>query len=201
MEYAVNDMGHGKDIAALYLTSPSLPVPTPGGNQTIRVQSVTFQMRGADQGWVSLGGEGTYHNSHTWYAASILRPIAGVATTTTAHEQPLEALVLERKPRVSSFQKVLRKHGWELVKYKDRLSWRVHNNITAREAYTYYRASWAAGTPIKVSNPRAMGDGAGFVETLKGGDRIALWARANSGGWINKISEATIDLLPGDRRS
>ncbi|EAQ87524.1 predicted protein [Chaetomium globosum CBS 148.51] len=74
MEYAV-----GRDeVAGLYLTSPPLLAATPHRNQKIRVRWVSFQTRGADQGCASLGGEGTYHNSHTWYAASILRPIAGM---------------------------------------------------------------------------------------------------------------------------
>ncbi|KAK3369717.1 hypothetical protein B0T24DRAFT_708585 [Lasiosphaeria ovina] len=72
--------------------------------------------------------------------------------------------------------------------------WRVHNNVTARNELGYYRVDWVAGVPAQIDEPLAMGDGAGFLETMRAGDRIALWARAEQQAWVNTIAEATIEL-------
>lgn len=52
--------------------------------------------------------------------------------------------------------------------------WRVHNNITARRVYRRYRVDWVKGIPTQVDDSRAMGDGQGFLELLRGGDLVAL---------------------------
>ncbi|KAI1190670.1 hypothetical protein F5B17DRAFT_427335 [Nemania serpens] len=140
--------GPEASIAGLYLTVATLPL----SDDVARAQSITFQMKAADQGWADNGGEGTYHNSHTWFEASILRP-ESEASTAAALEDINMGNFLENNGTVV---------------------WRVHNNITARRVYRRYRVDWVKGIPTQVDDSRAMGDGQGFLELLRGGDLVAL---------------------------
>lgn len=161
--------GPQASIAGLYLTVATLSVP----DDIARAKSITFQMKAADQGWADYGGKGTYYNSHTWYEASILRPgseaptVASLANTDIGHfRTPEEA------------RDCLRTHGWDMVEKNDAVVWKVHNNITACSEYRDYKVDWVAGIPTEVDDPRAMGDGQGFLELLRRDDVVALWARA-----------------------
>lgn len=156
-------------VAGLYLLSPPLPP------QTSEVKWVVFQFCGADQGWASFGGDGTYKNSHTWYEASILRPIIRRGKNKS---KPIKAEMFPSMRNPQDFQEVLGKHGWELVAYQGKYVWMIHHNITARKEYTQYRVCWVADSPDTVSHRRAMGDGSGFLKTLTASDCIAFWARA-----------------------
>ncbi|KAK0717467.1 hypothetical protein B0T26DRAFT_675767 [Lasiosphaeria miniovina] len=211
--FSANDFwrpGPRADVAGLYLTSPALP-RVPGGRK-VRAKWVTFQLRGADQGWADFGGHGTFRNSHTWYEASILRRVeraegdgGDVAEEEEEEEEEeedddddddvaLKTTLTVHRQSVEDFGPALEGFGWRLVKNSDKVAWRVHNNVTARSELGYYRVDWVAGVPTQVDDPLAMGDGAGFLEAMRAGDRIALWARAEQQAWVNTTAEATIEL-------
>ncbi|KAI1420069.1 hypothetical protein F5Y12DRAFT_163924 [Xylaria sp. FL1777] len=188
VEYEADEFwkpGPEASIAGLYLTAATLSVPA----TTARPKSIIFQMKAADQGWADNGGEGTYHNSHTWYEASILRPRSEESTATA-----LANTRMKNFPTPGEARDHLRSHGWDVVESNGTIVWRVHNNITACSRYRHYRVDWVAGIPTKVDDPRAMGDGQGFLELLGPGDVVVLWARAEEQAWMNKIREATIEI-------
>ncbi|KAI0537968.1 hypothetical protein GGR58DRAFT_470027 [Xylaria digitata] len=186
--YKANDFwesGPRASVAGLYLTMATLSVP-----YTIaRAKSITFQMKAADQGWATFGGEGTYRNSHTWYEVSILRPQSTASTAASLANTDIGNFPTPREARDQ-----LRNHGWDMVENNDAVVWRVHNNITACSEYKHYKVDWVAGIPTEVDDPGAMGDGQGFLALLRPGDVVALWARAEQQAWVNKIREATIEI-------
>ncbi|RWA04784.1 hypothetical protein EKO27_g10324 [Xylaria grammica] len=172
-------------VTGIYLTLATLSVPS----TTARAKSITFQMRAADQGWADNGGHGTYHNSHTWFEASILRPRSEASTAAV-----LSNTVMGNFPTPREARDYLRDHGWDMVDRNGVVVWKVHNNITARSVYNSYRVDWVAGVPTKVDDPQAMGDGQGFLELLRPDDIVVLWARAEQQAWVNKVQEATIEI-------
>ncbi|KAI0474744.1 hypothetical protein F4859DRAFT_514594 [Xylaria cf. heliscus] len=173
-------------VAGLYLTVATLSIP----HTIARPKSITFQMKGADQGWATFGGNGTYENSHTWYEASILRPRSRTSTAVALINPDLGNFRNPGKAR-----KPLRNQGWDMVRSNRTVFWRVHNNITACSEYRDYRVDRVAGIPTKIDDPRAMGDGQGFLELLRPDDIVVLWARAEEQAWVNKIREATIEIV------
>ncbi|KAI3326740.1 hypothetical protein HD806DRAFT_520478 [Xylariaceae sp. AK1471] len=177
--------GPQASIAGLYLTVATLSVP----DTIARAKSITFQMKAADQGWADNGGKGTYHNSHTWYEASILRPQSKASAVAALTNTDMGNF---RTPGEAG--DYLRNHGWDMVESNGTVVWRVHNNITACSEYKHYRVDWVAGIPTEVEDPRAMGNGQGFLGLLRPDDVVALWARAEQQAWINKIQEATIEI-------
>ncbi|GAW14479.1 hypothetical protein ANO14919_038820 [Xylariales sp. No.14919] len=172
-------------VMGIYLTLGTLPI----ASNIARAKSITFQMRAADQGWADNGGHGTYHNSHTWFEASILRPQSEASTAAVLSNTGMGNFPTPREARDH-----LRDHGWDMVDRNGVVVWKVHNNITARSEYNNYRVDWVAGIPTKVGDPRAMGDGQGFLELLRPDDIVVLWARAEQQAWVNNVHEATIEI-------
>ncbi|GAP83184.1 putative sulfur metabolism negative regulator [Rosellinia necatrix] len=179
--------GPQASITGLYMIVATLPFPDDGA----RARSITFQIKGADQGWADFGGHGTYHNSHTWYEASILRPRHGEPGVRVAD---LASIDIPNFRSPEDARAYLEDHGWTMVPNNDAVAWRVHNNITARSESKYYRVDWVAGIPTVVEEPQAMGDGQGFLELLRSGDIVGLWARAEQQAWVNKIQGATMEI-------
>ncbi|KAK0647803.1 hypothetical protein DIS24_g7381 [Lasiodiplodia hormozganensis] len=73
--YPANDFlrpGPVASVAGLYLSTAPLWQPPVG---RLVARRVVFQTRAADQGWADAGGHGTFYNSHTWFEASIVRPV------------------------------------------------------------------------------------------------------------------------------
>ncbi|KAJ8089244.1 hypothetical protein PM082_014492 [Marasmius tenuissimus] len=187
-------------IAGLYVMSPPIPLPDVGSGEKFRIKSVTFRMRASDQGWASFGGDGTYHNSHTWFEASILWP--------TVHSEADSSLLqdLWSDGRQSTYTKalgarhMLLDNGLQFRSAGDnKVVWKVHNNITARSEPREYRVEWAAGEKVDLTEERegmevGIGDGEGFIECLQPGDRIALWARAEQAAWLHRVAEASIAI-------
>lgn len=57
----------------------------------------------------------------------------------------------------------------------------MRNNISTHGKVDSYRVDWIRGDTSPVRNPDAEGSGEGFVELLRPGDVVVLWARANTG--------------------
>lgn len=146
-EYHANDFwqpGPQASVAGLYLTTHA-PLPT----CLRRVREVTVQMRGADQGWATFGGEGTYENSHTWFEVCILRPVGGVDEAGQQgkeggeqHQQPLEARedVLRTFRSPGDAREELEQFGWRVVgPGGGRDGWLVHHNSMSAPGYFRHR--------------------------------------------------------------
>ncbi|KAI1396217.1 hypothetical protein F4819DRAFT_475940 [Hypoxylon fuscum] len=177
--------GDGYSVAGLYLSTERIP------NDARRVlpQRVIFQTRAADQGWATFGGEGTFENSHTWFETRILRPFPGNQDVT------LDVSLLPTWWDVAAARGALRESGWDFVEGEGgHITWRVCNNITACSEYRDYKVEWRRGIQTEVEDERAVGRGEGFVELLKPGFVVVLWARAEQGAWRNKVGAATIEI-------
>ncbi|KAI0445168.1 hypothetical protein F4803DRAFT_192940 [Xylaria telfairii] len=181
--------GPHASIIGLYLTVATLPVP----DTVARAKSITFQMKAADQGWATWGGDGTYDNSHTWYEASILRPRSAASTVAALTDACIPNFPDVGEAR-DHLQNQNQNHGWDMVESNGTVVWKVHNNITASGQYRYYRVDWVAGIPTEVDASGAMGDGQGFLGLLRPDDVVVLWARAEQQAWINKIQGATMEI-------
>lgn len=119
-QYRADDFwepGPQASVAALYLTTQALPP------HFRRASSITMQMRSADQGWATFGGDGTYENSHTWFEVCILRPLHPGG----AH-QPLEAQMPQTFRSPGDANQELAQQGWSIVNHEGRDTWMVHHN-------------------------------------------------------------------------
>ncbi|PHH89926.1 hypothetical protein CDD83_4933 [Cordyceps sp. RAO-2017] len=192
--YRADDFSSPSDpsVAGLYLSTEPIPL----GIGKVIPQRVIFQTRAADQGWATFGGDGTFHNSHTWFEASILQP------SSDRVEDEVRAAALEHDGDLSepwedagSATQALRDKGWEFVRGQDgQITWRVCNSITARSKYKNYRVEWRRGLDTEVEDERATGKGEGFLELLQPGFAIVLWARAEQRAWINRVAAASIEI-------
>ncbi|KAF3765306.1 hypothetical protein M406DRAFT_355861 [Cryphonectria parasitica EP155] len=190
LQYEANDFwepGPIASVAGLYLTTQPLPAACH------HVSWITIQMRAADQGWASFGGDGTYENSHTWFEVSILHPVAD-HTAEVVVEEPLELALAHTFRSPTDARQELRERGWAIVERDGRSSWKVHHNITARREWHDYRVDWRAGIHIQTQEPMAAGSGEGFLDALGPGARVALWARAEQQAWRVKVAEAVIEM-------
>ncbi|KAF4592484.1 ubiquitin-protein ligase [Ophiocordyceps camponoti-floridani] len=188
--YHADDFNH-LSIAGFYLNTRQIPME-PG---SFCARSIVFQTRAADQGWATWGGEGTFHNSHTWFEASILRPLRG--TQRARHEGELEHEELPKRtwqyPHLA--REAFNDRGWDFV-YKEngKVTWRVSNNLTARSHDRDYRVEWRRGVDTVRESKEAQGGGKGFLERLRPGDMVVLWARAEQRAWQNRVAAATIEI-------
>ena len=152
-----------EDPEDLCLVSPPLPPAPPGNEGAIKATWVTFQVRSASYSSFSA------NNTPTRYEASILRPIA----------QSAQFSALEDIRFLSDdAREVLHQRGWDIVEHNGKSMWKIYNNKNTLRGIICKRVTWVTGISTKVGNSLAVGDGAGFLETLEEGDRIALWARA-----------------------
>ncbi|KAF5011002.1 hypothetical protein FDECE_2872 [Fusarium decemcellulare] len=189
LHYHANALDHRVEdnysIAALYLSTKRMPMATP--------QRIIFQTRAADQGSPDAGEEGTFVNSHTWFEASILRPLD---VQNEAGEVP-EGISSDTWWDVPSAKDSFEAYGWGFVRGEDGcLTWRVCNNLAARKKFWNYRVEWRRGvvTNVKDKDKIAVGTGQGFLELLKPGDVVALWIRAEQAASVNNVEAATIEI-------
>ncbi|RSM19546.1 hypothetical protein CDV31_001706 [Fusarium ambrosium] len=174
--------------AALYLYTEPMPM----GLKMFTAKRIIFQTRAADQGWATFGGEGTFENSHTWFDASILRPLD---TGNNGGNSALEANLRFTLWDAPCAKDEIREHGWEFVEGEDgQIKWRVCNNLTARSEFRNYRVEWENGVVSEDVEEMAVGTGEGFLELLGPGCIVVLWARAEQAHWVNKVEAATVEI-------
>ncbi|KAF5632702.1 hypothetical protein F52700_6238 [Fusarium sp. NRRL 52700] len=197
-DYRAQALNHGFDdeysIAAWFLSTGPIPKPTTEGLSTITPQRIVFQTRVADQGWADFGGDGTFENSHTWFEASILRPVGPSCqqNESNVHEEALSDISWWD---IADAREDLRAQGWEFVEGENgRLSWKVCNNLTASSDFRNYKVEWRRDIVAAVDDERAIGTGEGFLQLLGPGCIVVLWARAEQRAWVNKVEAATIEI-------
>lgn len=185
---------HDYSVAAVYLFTE--PIPT--GLKMITPKRIIFQVRAADQGWATFGGEGMFEDSCTWFEASILRPCD--THHNGAHTAP-EGILQKTWWDAPDARDDFKKHGWDFVEGEDeQLTWPVVN-LTESTEFSNYRVEWekgvvpvdedAVGTGgeweggvipgVDVDDEYGVGDGEGFLELLGPGCIVVLWARAEVG--------------------
>ncbi|OJD33413.1 uncharacterized protein BKCO1_3000096 [Diplodia corticola] len=117
----------------------------------------------------------------------------------------------------------LRSLGWDFVERVERVEvdgevgerrgvlWKVQTNVVASTDYHVHEGEWrrsnehyweargeeggegeaeAEGAAVETG----CGDGLGFVDEMKVGDRVGIWARAMFPGWVNDVDEVSVEI-------
>lgn len=157
--------------------------PIRTGGDRIKIKDITFDVVSHDQGWTSENTRGTYTTS-SWLELSILRN-----ETNSSTRLPSPRLVNTWINSPQDFHKNMVGRGWFLVKRPEKalqgpqdgegdFAWYLQGNrVVDREDY---RIIWGADGS---EGNEGAGSGEGFIEELKDGDRILVWARAKWHGW------------------
>ncbi|KAF2087634.1 hypothetical protein K490DRAFT_65464 [Saccharata proteae CBS 121410] len=159
--------------AAPYLISD--PIPEASADELVKIKSVSFR---------------TYRASYTWFEARILRREPGDCVIPEWQNDMTAPTRIVPDPETEAPR--FRRHGWAFVEHNGRQGWKIQHNVTARPHYRVHEVEWNVNKPMDPIE--GTGDGDGFVETLKPGDRIAVYARAMFPGWANHVAEFQIDV-------
>ena len=149
---------------------------------------------------------GTFGGAWSWYEACIFRPDRTSSCpspeTEEAQNEDLTAFLhnhyLHRTtPDMVPVLERLR-IGWSLVPAGgEKVSWDVQSNRVAGKDYERYTVEWRAGesADAEVARSRGEGDGRGFLDALRPGDRVGLLMRAQFPGWQNTLRHASVELM------
>ncbi|KAI0332562.1 hypothetical protein GY45DRAFT_1344550 [Cubamyces sp. BRFM 1775] len=192
--------------ARLCVITPSIPGGAVG--ESWKVKRVTWTILGHDQGW---GGEapGTFRAAYSWYEACIIRPTtqegsASNSSPESTHVEDGHDLLpgfLHRKycaPR--DVQSDLEQHGYTLVPVPDTHppshTWLIQRNRVAKRDFAQYCIQWTAGEHVDPTEAEdaGYGTGSGFIDSLRPGDRVGLWMRAQYPGWVNFVKQAAVEV-------
>jgi hypothetical protein len=149
--------------------------------ENIRIKAIDFKIRSRDQGWTSEPTQGTFSTS-SWLEASILR---GLEDNRTRLPPSCWLDSVFESPR--SFQQHITPRGWQLAPRpafaeqgpqggEGDLAWYLQGNRVATQGYAEeYDVTW---TQYAHEGNEGSGTGDGFLDELKDGDRLLVWARA-----------------------
>lgn len=149
--------------------------------ETVKIKAIEFQMRSRDQGWTSEPTRGTFSTS-SWLETSILRGVEDHNTTF-----PPSCWLDSVFASPQSFQNHVTPRGWQLVKrpeYAEQgpqggegdLAWYLQGNRVATQGRSEeYDVLW---THDGSEGNEGSGRGDDFLQELKAGDRLLVWARA-----------------------
>ncbi|KAK0638418.1 SKP1-like protein 11 [Lasiodiplodia hormozganensis] len=201
VDYYADDAVNGS-MAGLYLATEPIPYPDPStGIHRVVPKRIIFQTRAADRG-VCLGPNETTADIDSWFEASNLQPLPGNLKGDDLNEalkesQDGEDGFQEHFNSVSVAAEDLKEKGWELVKTDDgEVSWTVRNNIKEKKKIRAYKFEWSSGGYTEAEKRRGLEKGKGeeFLEKLKPGSIVVLWARAEEQGSINFVRAAAIEI-------
>jgi hypothetical protein len=151
------------------------------GGEKIRIKAIDFHIRSRDQGWTSEPTRGTFSTS-SWLEASILR---GLEDHRTRLPPSCWLDSVFESPR--SFQQHITPRGWQLAQRPEfaeqgpqggegDLAWYLQGNRVATQGHAEeYDITW---TQYAHEGNEGSGTGDGFLDELKGGDLLLVWARA-----------------------
>ncbi|KAH7085589.1 hypothetical protein BKA63DRAFT_399889 [Paraphoma chrysanthemicola] len=176
--------GHAALCLDIDLFNNSTADPACRAGEVPKIKSLEFSIVSRDQGWTSEDTQGTFHTS-SWIEASILRKVYPSHTQSPA---PRFANASMGDP--SDFQDGVAGQGWTLVKRPESAkqgpqdgegdwAWYVQGNRVAAGRAEYH-VVWADDGS---EGNEGAGKGEGFLDELKEGDRILVWARAKWPGW------------------
>ncbi|KAJ7267130.1 hypothetical protein C8J57DRAFT_1068232 [Mycena rebaudengoi] len=180
------------------LITPSIPtsddIGIPGAQP--KIKKIIFRTVSCDQGW---GGEpadrGTYNGSFTWFEAAIFPP-------TRSEAMPSDLVRLDRTvQQPAEIPGRGYHHRLEVVNiaHPDRPSrWRIQTNVCASSHPKEHTVIWEADARREGEDhdsqavSEGSGDGAGFINSLTPGDRVAVIARAIYPMWVNKLQHIEV---------
>lgn len=99
--------------------------------------------------------------------------------------------------KTSDVQDRLREMNWSLVPNGGDFVWHIQSNRVRAREFERHTIEWEAGEVADTEDAiaRGCGDGAGFLDALRPGDRVGLWVRAMYPGWENHVMEAGVWLM------
>ncbi|KAF9044285.1 hypothetical protein BJ165DRAFT_1480239 [Panaeolus papilionaceus] len=172
------------------------------------IRCVRFIISSHDQGW---GGEpnlqGDYEGSWTWFEAKIVRPKPGAGDDEPVREPFIMGdLDMDTEQWTTTVQNPYahkQKGGTEDSYVLDGKgdSWTIQLNLRANGEFEEHAVVWRWDDELDIVNENrrldeeGIGQGAGFVEALGKGDRIAVMARARYPGWVNFVKSVTIQVF------
>jgi hypothetical protein len=179
---SASNMSAGRCLTAGVLT-PDTIRSLSARRSTIKVKEVEFVFSSRDQGWTTEGTEGTF-NTSSWLEVSILRPMPNFQRPNGQRQQKYSPMFFQ-SPVIR--QSTLMQYGETLVERPEEaqrgcqggegaFAWYLQGNRVASQGRCEeYRVVW--GVDHHEGNEGA-GDGLGFLEALREGDEIVVWARA-----------------------
>lgn len=167
---------------------------------------------------------GSFEGAYSWFEASIFRRVAAAEhpgeyseDDTVARGLSLRDLLVgptktlrdaleERYCTPASILPFLAEFGYTPVTHpsgpdgQESMVWPVQRNRVAHPTFAHYHVEWRAPADpdadvAERARERGCGSGAGFLETLRPGDVVALWMRAQYPGWANHVNDASVKVL------
>ncbi|KAF2827604.1 hypothetical protein CC86DRAFT_369698 [Ophiobolus disseminans] len=179
--------------------------PIRKGGEIPKIHSIEFEVVSKDQGWTSENTHNTYSTS-SWLETSIMRTdnpdnmrlpspsthLFGQSSAVQTFEDP------------SDFHSWVADRGWYLVKRPESaeqgpqggegdFAWYLQGNRVAA-GRDGYKVVWARDG---VEGNEGAGTGKGFLEELKEGDRLLVWARAKWTGWRCVVESVKVTVRYG----
>ena len=150
--------------------------------------------------------KGSYERAWSWFDICIFRPLH----TPTSDGAELEGVVRDvtaikrlyrsfRNAKVGMLdvQELLRSAGWSMVANGDGFVWRLQNNRIAQMQAEHHVFEWSADKRgvDEEAKRHGSGDGKGFVEALRPGDRIGVWMQAKYPGWQCFAEKVSVEIM------
>ncbi|RMZ70550.1 ankyrin repeat [Pyrenophora seminiperda CCB06] len=201
----------GRDAAAALCLRADIfdaPVVTDmcASGENPKIKKVEFIIRSRDQGWTSQGGEGGFATS-SWIEVSILRrnPHDSTNFEPPRFEPPHNMGNGVWDDGLRGYHAQVARYGWQLVQRPGEAhhgpqwgeggyAWYLQGNRVSGDSETY-RVVW--GREGSVETNEGAGDGQGFLEELRKGDRIVVWARARYPGWQCIVEQLDVTVYVG----
>lgn len=104
---------------------------------------------------------------------------------------------------------LFRSLGWDFVERVERvevdgevgerrgLVWKLQSNLVACKEYLVHGGEWRRTGEQgegEQEGDRGSGDGLGFMDLMKAGDRVVIWARAMFPGWVNDVEDVKVEI-------
>ncbi|KAF3047462.1 hypothetical protein E8E12_007714 [Didymella heteroderae] len=170
------------------------------GGEKIRIKAIEFHIQSRDQGWTSEPTRGTFSTS-SWLEASILRGLDDYRT-----RLPPSCWLDSVFESPQSFQHHITPRGWQLArrpKFAEQgpqggegdLAWYLQGNRVATQGHAEeYDITWTQHTHV---GNEGSGTGDGFLDELRDGDRLLIWARAKWPGWQCIVEHVDVTVYYG----
>jgi hypothetical protein len=153
------------------------------GGETAKIKRIEFDVTSKDQGWTSENTEGTFSTS-SWLEVSILRDASNLNSLL-----PTPRLVNTWISSPMDYHTNMVGRGWSLVKRPEsalqgpqggegHFAWYLQGNRVMAGSQDYHVAWEEGGLSDVNEGNEGAGSGEGFLDALRPGDRVLVWARA-----------------------
>ncbi|RYN32998.1 hypothetical protein AA0113_g2267 [Alternaria arborescens] len=172
------------------------------GGETVKIKRITFDVMSRDQGWTSEDTQGTFSTS-SWLEVSILRDASNINS-----RLPTPRLVNTWLSSPMDYHTNMVGRGWSLVKRPESAlqgpqggegdyAWYLQGNRVMASGQEYHVAWEEHGLSEVNEGNEGAGSGEGFLNALRQGDRVLVWARAKYPGWRCIVDNVNVTVHYG----